>query len=78
MLGTQRLEIVRATAEESNTAGKDHAPGTVIDVTRESFAVQCGGESQFRVDEVQPAGRRTMSARDFLNGTHLKVGAQLG
>ena len=78
MLATQRLEIVRATAEESNSTGKDHSPGTVIEVTRESFAVQCGGESQFRVDEVQPAGRRTMSARDFLNGTHLKVGAQLG
>jgi methionyl-tRNA formyltransferase len=78
MLGTQRLEIVRATPEESNITGKDHAPGTVIEVARENFAVQCGGESQLRVDEVQPAGRRPMSARDFLNGTHLKVGAQLG
>jgi hypothetical protein len=28
--------------------------------------------------EVQPAAKRRMSARDFLNGTHLKVGQKLG
>ena len=78
LLGAQRLELVRATPEEVSTTREQHAPGTIIEVTRDSFAVQCGGESQLRVNEVQPAGRRPMSARDFLNGTHLKVGAQLG
>ena len=77
-LARQRLELLRAMAEQVDTALPGHVPGTVIEVAKDSFAVQCGGDSQLRVTELQPAGRRPMSARDFLNGTHLAVGAQLG
>jgi methionyl-tRNA formyltransferase len=75
-LNGQRLEILRAEAEPSAAAAT--APGTVLEVTRESFTVSCSGETQLRITELLPAGKRAMSTRDFLNGVHLTAGAQLG
>ncbi len=72
----QRLELISVLAETA-TSG-DHEPGIVSEVNKDSFAVACGGSSQLRVIEVQPAGKRPMSARDFLNGVRLQPGAKLG
>lgn len=72
-----RLEIVRARVDASE-AESSLQPGAVCEVAKDSFAVACGGGTRLRIHEVQPAGKRTMPARDFLNGTHLTVGAQLG
>ncbi|MFN6200866.1 MAG: hypothetical protein ACK496_00105, partial [Acidobacteriota bacterium] len=41
-------------------------------------AVRCGAGTELRVTTVQPAGKREMSVRDFLNGVKLQVGDQLG
>lgn len=70
-----RLELVRV-ATESLTGG--HEPGSVCDVTKESFAVACGGRTALRVTEVQPAGKRPMAVRDFLNGVRLQSGVRFG
>ncbi len=74
-LAGQRLEILRASAEPGEAVLSE--PGTVCEVTKESFVVACGGATRLRVHEVQPAGRRAMSARDFLNGARLEVGVRL-
>jgi methionyl-tRNA formyltransferase len=43
------------------------------------LVVACGdGATALRLLEVQPEGKRRMTARDFLNGTHVHVGLQLG
>ncbi len=76
MLGEQKLELIRVAAEAVSSG--HHEPGTVCEVNKDSFAVACGGSTQLRVIEVQPAGKRPMPARDFLNGVRLQPGAKLG
>ncbi len=45
-------------------------PGQVIGVTKEAFYIQTG-DGFLGVREVQPSGKKPMSARAFLNGQHL-------
>jgi methionyl-tRNA formyltransferase len=49
-------------------------PGTVASIDKETFDVACGDGSGLSVIEVQPEGKRRMSAADFVNGMRLKVG----
>jgi methionyl-tRNA formyltransferase len=53
-------------------------PGQVIDAGRNRLLVACGDGTALRLLEVQLQDSRRMSARDFVNGTHLKVGQLLG
>jgi methionyl-tRNA formyltransferase len=53
-------------------------PGQVIEASRDRLIVACGDGTALRVLEVQPQDSRRMSARDFINGTHIAVGEQLG
>jgi methionyl-tRNA formyltransferase len=75
MLNEQRLELV---AIESLANQMDVAPGTVTEIHKDSFVVACGEGSGLRVTQVQPAGKKVMPARDFLNGAKLTVGTRLG
>lgn len=73
-----RLEIVKARAETGVGGADRFEPGAVCEITKDSFAVACGGATRLRIVEVQPEGKRAMAARDFLNGARLRVGARLG
>jgi methionyl-tRNA formyltransferase len=53
-------------------------PGQVIEASRDRLTVACGDGTALRMLEVQPQDSRRMSARDFLNGTQLRVGAKFG
>ena len=53
------------------------APGTVVEVSPESLAVATG-RGTVKITEIQPAGRRRMSAREFLAGRSIKVGDRFG
>lgn len=48
-------------------------PGDVLAAKGDNLIIQCGGVSQLLLIEVQPEGKRRMSARDYLNGGHLDV-----
>lgn len=62
-------------AEEVPFEG-DAAPGTVVAASpKAGFLVKCG-EGAVRITELQPAGARRMSARDFLNGRKVREGMQ--
>ena len=52
-------------------------PGTVVAVEKESFSIQTGS-GVLRVTEVQPQGKRRMSAEEYLRGYRLAVGTVLG
>lgn len=67
---TLKLWKVRA-VEESGKAG------SVIDIDKESFTVACG-EGAIEVLEVQLEGKKRMSAGDFLKGSTLNIGQELG
>lgn len=75
LLNGQRLEIVRASAEPQAELA---VPGSICEISKDSLAVACGHNSQLRITQVQPAGKKTMTARDFLNGAKLQLGARLG
>lgn len=61
-------------AEETDRFDADMPAGTVLSASpKEGLIVKCG-EGAVRITELQPAGGRRMSARDFLNGRKLKEG----
>ncbi len=67
----QPLKILRARANEATIMR-----GCVV---RQDGAVLVGaGEGSVRLDEVQPAGKRAMSAADFVRGRPEFIGARLG
>lgn len=51
--------------------------GSVIEIGKESFTVACG-EGAIEVLEVQLEGKKRMSAGDFLKGSTLNIGQELG
>ena len=51
-------------------------PGQIVHVLEDSLVVQTG-DGLLQIMEVQPAGKRTMPARNFFNGRHGQVGEKL-
>lgn len=72
VLRGEGLKILRAEAVEG--AGE---PGTIVEVSKRGFviATEDGGFCPVRL---APAGRRVMSAEDFVNGHRPKLGERLG
>ncbi len=81
-LGGKQLKIwsakpVRNEEKIRELFGKKVTVGEVVEITRDSFTV-AAGEGFLTVTELQPEGKKKMTARDFLNGSALKEGAILG
>jgi len=51
-------------------------PGTVVRAQGDDLIVACGGDTALRVVEIQPEGRRTMTAREFVSGRGVVAGAR--
>ena len=75
-LGSTRLTIWRA--EPTQMGPRYSAPGTVLHWSGDYLVVCCGENTTLALIEVQPEGRKRMTARDFRNGMHLKVGDRFG
>jgi len=73
---SHRLIIWKARVTESASA--DAHEGDVLVAHGDDLVVKCGEETALRLIEVQAEAKRRMSVRDFLNGTHLKVGDRFG
>jgi methionyl-tRNA formyltransferase len=74
--GSEALRVIvcRADVDESPTTAE---PGTVVAVGKDEFSVATGG-GILSISELQPAGKREMSALDFLRGHPLKPGDRFG
>jgi methionyl-tRNA formyltransferase len=68
----KRLKILRASVRQQEIAGA--VPGTVLSVRKHSFEVACGDENVLVVHELQPEGKRRMSAQEFLAGRNIIIG----
>lgn len=68
------LKIWAARAEAAKNPG---APGTVVSASGDGILVATG-HGALRVLELQPAGGKRMSAREFLAGRKMQVGDRLG
>ncbi|HVB09324.1 MAG TPA: methionyl-tRNA formyltransferase [Bacillota bacterium] len=69
----EMVKVLRATLSASP---HDGAPGTVIELGEQGIVVATA-DGAVAVTQVQPAGKRSMSARDFVNGSRLQVGERL-
>jgi methionyl-tRNA formyltransferase len=69
----ETLKVWRVEPSSSSTAGA--AAGSVLTTGRDGIVVACGN-GLVRITELQPAGRRRMSAADFLAGHPLEPGAR--
>lgn len=61
----------------SHIADRKFQPGEVADITKEGMVVACG-EGFLLVKEVQPPGKKRMSASSFSSGYRIKTGDILG
>jgi methionyl-tRNA formyltransferase len=73
-LGSDRL-VLRQTIPHP-TSGRRGVPGTVVRAEGDDLIVACGGGTALRILEIQPEGRRTMTAREFLVGRGAAEGAR--
>ena len=72
----QRLKILEAFPESLPDSA---SPGTIARITADGIWVACGnGAEALRLTQVQPEGRKAMSARDFANGVPHLLGSRLG
>jgi methionyl-tRNA formyltransferase len=74
-LDSRRLIVRQASAEELQPAAQ---PGEIVEAHGDRLLIACGAGTALRILELQPEDARRMSARDFLNGAHVKVGGMLG
>ena len=72
LLSGKTLKLWKVRAVEGS--GK---AGSVIEIGKESFTIACG-EGAIEVLEVQLEGKKRMSADDFLKGSTLNIGQELG
>jgi methionyl-tRNA formyltransferase len=70
-LGGARHVIRRSVVEGASTTA---APGVLIEAHGDRLVVACGDGTALGILEIQPEGRRPMSARDFLAGRRLSPG----
>src|SRR6266851_3536337 len=75
-LHSRRLIIRQAYAELLQQPSDQ--PGRIVEAHGDRLLVACGGSTALRLSDLQPEDSRRMSARDFLNGSHLKIGDLLG
>ena len=54
----------------------DLTPGTIVHAAGDELIVACGDGTTLQVLELQPEGRRTMTAREFLAGRGVAAGAR--
>jgi methionyl-tRNA formyltransferase len=73
--GAKRLIIWKAEPLQVDSSSRS---GEVIAAHGDDLVIKCGGQTALRLIEVQAEGGRRMTARDFLNGSHVHVGDQLG
>jgi methionyl-tRNA formyltransferase len=53
-------------------------PGTIMALEQDGIIVATGNETAIKITELQPAGKRKMTATEFLRGTTLEIGTTLG
>lgn len=67
-------------AEQTNTEFNNKQPGEIVEIEDETaFVVVCGNHKGIRITELQPAGKKRLSASEFLRGNPegMNVGAIL-
>jgi methionyl-tRNA formyltransferase len=75
-LGDERLIVLATRVEPAPASGA--APGTIVAASADGIRVATGRGGEIAILQVQPEGRRPMSARDFLGGHLVTPGTSFG
>jgi methionyl-tRNA formyltransferase len=67
-LAGERLVLRRTSPAPGSAPGFASSAGTVVRAHGDELIVACGGATALAILELQPEGRRTMTAREFLAG----------
>jgi methionyl-tRNA formyltransferase len=73
-LQEKRVLIHRTALSSEQTSAQ---PGVVARADRDQLEIAGGDGRLVRILEIQPEGRRIMTARDFLSGHHVEAGARI-
>ena len=76
-LKDKKLTIWKAN-EVKGLRTTDNDYGKIIEAKADKLLIVCGKETILQIDELQLAGKRRMTTRDFLNGVKLEVGKKIG
>jgi methionyl-tRNA formyltransferase len=71
----KRIKIVKGKEQEDRAINL--TPGAVSDVNKIGIQVSCGRNSTYLIEELQPEGKKAMSAYAFSLGTQIKPGDKL-
>ncbi|KKB42309.1 methionyl-tRNA formyltransferase [Bacillus thermotolerans] len=73
-------QVVKIWWGEKTPAGKEAPPGTIIAVEEDGFVVATGNDTAIKVTDLQPSGKKRMSAEQYLRGAgaHIAPGLKLG
>jgi methionyl-tRNA formyltransferase len=79
-LGSVRYVIRRTRVEPPDRQIESRAEvcGRILKAAGEEIVVACGDGTRLRILELQPEGRRVMTAREFLAGRHIAPGERFG
>ncbi len=72
-----RLTLWRA-FEAVPPEARRNTVGEIVEAHGDALIVEAGGNSFLRIEELQPEGKRRMTARDFVNGFKPQVGEIFG
>jgi methionyl-tRNA formyltransferase len=77
MYDARRLVVWRASAARDDVE-REVVAGEIIMAQGDALVVRCGEDTVLNLEEVQPEGKRRMSARNFLIGARVREGFRLG
>lgn len=66
-------QVVKIWKADTTSIQTNEKPGTVVKIESDYFVVQTGKSGTIRINELQPAGKKKMSAEDYLRGVGSKL-----
>lgn len=73
-------KVLKVWAAEKQSINEAYTAGEVIQIDEDGLLVATGNKTAIKIIELQPAGKKKMSAKQFFNGagSHIKSGIILG
>ncbi|WP_026585591.1 methionyl-tRNA formyltransferase [Bacillus sp. J33] len=73
-------KVIKVWSSEKVKSTGSEAPGTVIHLEDDGVVVSTGNQTAIKITELQPSGKKKMSAEQFLRGagSHFSAGDRLG
>ncbi|MFS1518323.1 methionyl-tRNA formyltransferase [Bacillus sp. SCS-151] len=73
-------QVMKVWWGEKLSTHNDHVAGTITSIEQDGFIVSTGDDTSIKITELQPAGKKRMTAEEYLRGmgSLLQVGVQLG